>query len=76
MRKGAPEGVLRPFAKFSAKSEKKMKKVLDTGGGRWYISEAVRKKRGLFELARAKKDLTEDRRAWYIKNPRLRECTL
>jgi hypothetical protein len=34
-----------------------MKKVLDTGGGRWYISEAVRKKRGVFELSGAKKTL-------------------
>jgi hypothetical protein len=37
-----------------------MKKVLDMVGGRWYISEAVRKKRGVFELFGAKKTL--DRR--------------
>ena len=48
---------MRPFAKLSAKSAKKIKKVLDTVGGRWYISEAVRKKRGAFELSGAKKTL-------------------
>jgi len=61
VRKAAREGIFWIFGKFFEKREKKMKKVLDTWGSRWYISEAVRRGRCAKERASGKKVL--DKRA-------------